>query len=269
ITNLLVLIAALSAANANLYAGSRMVHSLAADGLAPRFAAHTTARKVPVVGIALSSVGLLGAALLAFSGVGGVFNYMMSLVVFAVILVWALILCAYIAFRRRRVTGATFRMPGGIGGAVVGLIGLAAVFGTIAVRPSREIAALVGGPAARAATGRYVAVARRRVDPGDTAGAGPRASGGRSSAWSAGRPGSARSRCGPACSSQRSWECRRCSSRRCCTSPSPADGSTRATSRRPSRRRRPCAEPLAVARRTCPSLLCAVSAWADGSAGVT
>src|SRR5699024_1247625 len=167
ITNLLVLIAALSAANANLYAGSRMVHSLAADGLAPRFAAHTTPRRVPVVGIALSSVGLLGAALLAFSGVGGVFNYMMSLVVFAVILVWALILCAYIAFRRRRVTGATFRMPGGIGDAVVGLIGLAAVFGTIAERPSMHAAALVGVPAVLAATVLYIAVARRRIDPSD------------------------------------------------------------------------------------------------------
>lgn len=167
ITNLLVLIAALSAANANLYAGSRILHSLASDGLAPRIAAHTTARRVPLVGIALSSVGLLGAALLAFSGVGGVFGYMMSLVVFAVILVWALILCTFIAYRRQGVTGASFRMPGGIPSAIVGLVGLAAVFATVAVRPSMQVAALVGVPAVLLATVLYFAVARRRIDQAD------------------------------------------------------------------------------------------------------
>ncbi|GAA1483862.1 amino acid permease [Brachybacterium fresconis] len=167
ITNVLVLIAALSAANANLYAGSRMIHSLAADGLAPRFAAVTTARRVPVVGIALSSIGLVGAALLAFSGVGGVFGYMMSLVVFAVIMVWALILITYIRFRRSGITGATFRMPGGILAAGAGLVGLLAVFATVTVRPSMQIAALVGVPAVLIATVLYVAVARRRIDPSD------------------------------------------------------------------------------------------------------
>ena len=167
ITNVLVLIAALSAANANLYAGSRMIHSLAADGLAPRFAAVTTARRVPVVGIALSSIGLVGAALLAFSGVGGVFNYMMSLVVFAVILVWALILVTYVRFRRSGITGATFRMPGGILAAAAGLVGLLAVFATVAVRPSMQIAAMVGIPAVLIATLLYVVVARRRIDPAD------------------------------------------------------------------------------------------------------
>ena len=167
ITNLLVLIAALSAANANLYAGSRMIHSLASDGLAPRFAAFITARRVPVVGIALSSLGLLGAALLAFSGVGGVFGYMMSLVVFSVILVWALILCTYIVFRRRRITGATFRMPGGIASAVVGLVGLAAVFATIGVRPSMQVAAMVGVPAVLLASLLYVLIARHRISTAD------------------------------------------------------------------------------------------------------
>ncbi|MGP5640505.1 Phenylalanine-specific permease [Corynebacterium xerosis] len=167
VTNLLVLIAALSAANANLYAGSRMLHSLASDGLAPRIAAITTRRKVPIVGIACSSLGILGAGVLAFSEVGGVFGYMMSLVVFAVILVWALILVTYLRFRSLKVEGATFRMPGGMVSAVLGLIGLAAVLATVAVRPSMQIAAMVGVPAVLVAIILYVAVARRRIDPAD------------------------------------------------------------------------------------------------------
>ncbi|MFC7455700.1 amino acid permease [Brachybacterium sp. GCM10030267] len=167
ITNLLVLIAALSAANANLYAGSRMLHSLASDGLAPRFAAAITRSRVPVVGIACSSLGIIAAAALAFSGVGGVFGYMMSLVVFAVLMVWSLILASYISFRRTGATGATFRMPGGTATAVVGLIGLGAVFATVAVRPSMQVAALVGVPAVLVATILYFAIARRRIDPDD------------------------------------------------------------------------------------------------------
>lgn len=167
ITNLLVLVAALSAANANLYAGSRMLHSLASDGLAPRVLSRTTRRHVPFVGIAVSSVGLLTAAVLAFSGVGGVFGYMMSLVVFAVLLVWFLILTTFVAFRRSGVEGATFRVPGGVVTAGVGMIGLLAVLATVFVRESMQIAAAVGVPAVIVATVLYFAVVRRRLDPAD------------------------------------------------------------------------------------------------------
>ena len=144
-----------------------MLHSLASDGLAPRAVAWTTRSRVPVVGIACSSIGILGAAILAFSGVGGVFGYMMSLVVFSVLMVWTLILLTYIRFRRSGTTGATFRMPGGIGTAVVGLVGLAAVFATVAVRPSMQVAAMVGVPAVVLASVLYLAVARHRIEPAD------------------------------------------------------------------------------------------------------
>jgi L-asparagine transporter-like permease len=70
LTNLLVLVAALSAANANLYAGSRMLHSLSLDRMAPRFLSRLSVRRVPVRGIAVSSVGIVVAAVLAFSGIG-------------------------------------------------------------------------------------------------------------------------------------------------------------------------------------------------------
>ena len=118
-----------------------------------------------MVGIVASSVGLIGAAVLAFSGVGGVFNYMMSLVVFAVLMVWALILVTYVAYRRRGITGATFRMPGGSVTAAVGLFGLLAVFATVTVSSSMQIAALVGGPAVVLATVLYFTVLRGRIDP--------------------------------------------------------------------------------------------------------
>jgi L-asparagine transporter-like permease len=164
ITNLVVLIAALSAANANLYAGSRMLHSLAKDRLAPSVLQVVSRRRVPYVGIAVSSVGIAVAAVLAFSGVAGVINYLMSLVTFAVLLVWVLILSTYLSFRHRREEGATFRMPGGRVTAVIGLVGLIAVFATVFVREEMTVAAMVGFPAMIVASVLYALVARHRID---------------------------------------------------------------------------------------------------------
>ncbi|GAB2542677.1 amino acid permease [Brachybacterium huguangmaarense] len=164
ITNLIVLIAALSAANANLYAGSRMAQSLAADGLAPRTLAVLSGRRVPVRAIALSSIGIVVAAALTILQVGDVFVLMMSLVVFSVLLVWALILVTYVVYHRTRDGEETFRVPGGAVTAIVGLVGIAAVFGTVAVVPSMRLAAYVGVPAVLLAVVLYALVARHRID---------------------------------------------------------------------------------------------------------
>lgn len=164
ITNLLVLIAALSAANANLYAGSRMLQSLASDSLAPRALRRLSVRQVPIRAIAVSSIGIVLAAVLAFTGVAGVFGYMMGLVMFSILLVWALILVTYISYHRRRDGLETFRAPGGVVTAVIGLVGVIGVFATVAVVPTMQLAAGVGVPAVLVAVILYVLVARRRVD---------------------------------------------------------------------------------------------------------
>ncbi|MFC0675915.1 amino acid permease [Brachybacterium hainanense] len=165
LTNVIVLIAALSAANANLYAGSRMLHSLSADAMAPAFLSRLSRRHVPVRGIAVSSAGIVLAAALAFTGVGGVFGYMMALVVFSVLLVWALILVSYLFYRRTRDGRETFRLPGGAATAAAGLIGVLGVFSTIVVVRDLQLAALVGVPAVAIATALYLLVVRHRIDP--------------------------------------------------------------------------------------------------------
>lgn len=169
ITNALVLIAALSAANANLYAGSRMLQSLASDRMAPKLLARLSRRQVPVPAIALSSLGIVGAAVLAFSGVGGVFGYMMSLVVFSFLLVWVLILVTYLRYARRRDGLETFRVPAGSATAVVGLVGIAAVLSTIVVVRDLQVAAIVGVPTVLLAVVLYVTIVRHRVDGGELA----------------------------------------------------------------------------------------------------
>ncbi|MCM2389704.1 amino acid permease [Streptomyces albipurpureus] len=148
ITNAVVLIAAMSAANAHLYGASRLLHSLGGDGLAPAPMAKLNKRGVPVVALAASSLGIAAAALLAFYDVSGLFGILMSIALFAVLLVWLLILVSYIAFQRYRTahpeefTG--FSVPAGGKLAIVALIGVLAVAATAVEVPDMRQAAGIG-----------------------------------------------------------------------------------------------------------------------------
>nr|WP_272902426.1 amino acid permease [Brevibacterium daeguense] len=166
VTNFIVLIAALSAANANLYAGGRLLHSLAADRMAPAPLARTSAHHVPRRAVLVSSVGIIAAAAMAATGVGNVFIIMISIVTFVVLVVWALILVTYIAYWRRRDDRAPFQVWGGPYTAAAGLVGVAAVFATVIVVPDMQLAAAVGLPFIAVLTIAYFAVIRGRIRPG-------------------------------------------------------------------------------------------------------
>ncbi|MFI2213511.1 amino acid permease [Streptomyces sp. NPDC020141] len=148
ITNMVVLIAAMSAANAHLYGASRLLHSLGGDGLAPAPMARLSRRGVPAVALAASTLGIAVAALLAFYDVSGLFGILMSIALFAVLLVWLLILASYIAFRRHRTahpeefTG--FSVPAGGKLAIVAVVGVLAVAATAVEVPDMRQAAGIG-----------------------------------------------------------------------------------------------------------------------------
>ncbi|WP_019634423.1 amino acid permease [Actinomadura atramentaria] len=166
VTNAVVLIAAMSAANAHLYGASRLLHSLGDDGLAPRATARLSGRGVPAVALASSSAGIAAAALLAFYDVGGLFSIFMSIALFAVLLVWLLILAAYVAFRRHRnanpgeFTG--FSVPGGSGLAAVASAGVVAVAATAVKVPDMRRAAGIGLAFTVVLLGCYALTALRR-----------------------------------------------------------------------------------------------------------
>ncbi|WP_237536818.1 amino acid permease [Streptomyces sp. SID5785] len=150
LTNAVVLVAAVSSANAGLYATSRLLHSLGHDRLAPRPVARVNRRGVPVAAMLASAAGIGAAALLAAYGVGDIFSALTSIAIFAILLTWLLILASYIAFKRRRPAGegvpgtAAFRLPGGTGTAVIGVIGVLAVLATAVEVPDMRRAATVG-----------------------------------------------------------------------------------------------------------------------------
>ncbi|MEU5449397.1 MULTISPECIES: amino acid permease [Streptomyces] len=166
VTNAVVLIAAMSAANAHLYGASRLLHSLGDDGLAPKPLARLNRRGVPAVAIAASTLGIAAAALLAFYDVSGLFGIMMSIAIFAVMLVWLLILASYVAFRRHRTANpgefTGFSVRGGDKLAVVAGLGVLAVAATAVKVPDMRQAAVIGIVFTLALLACYALTARRR-----------------------------------------------------------------------------------------------------------
>ncbi|WP_028920892.1 amino acid permease [Pseudonocardia acaciae] len=147
ITNFVVLLTALSAANANLYAATRMLHSLAHDGFAFRPLRHATAAGQPRRAALVSAVGLLVAAILAAYAPAQVFGLLLSLASFTVIAVWIISLSTLIAFRRHPDRGeSSTRLPGGLATPVVAILILLSVYATGIFVPDMQLACLVGVP---------------------------------------------------------------------------------------------------------------------------
>lgn len=165
LTNIVVLIAALSAANANIYAGARLIHSLAADRMAPRRLAEVNARHVPVKALLISSIGIVIATYLAATGVANLFLVLVGIIMFAVLMVWILILASYIRYRATVSDRAPFRLLGGRATAVLGIVLVLGVFSTVAVVEDMQRAAMFGVPFLLVLTVAYVLGVRRHVGP--------------------------------------------------------------------------------------------------------
>ncbi|GAA2345200.1 amino acid permease [Saccharopolyspora halophila] len=131
IMNFVVLTAALSAMNTNLYLTARMTHSLAIDGLAPKFFAKVSGNGVPRRALGLSAIGLALAAAVAYYAEASAFPLLIGLALFGALIVWLLIFAAQIAFRRRRAAEglppSPVRLPGAPVTTVLAMLFIAAV----------------------------------------------------------------------------------------------------------------------------------------------
>jgi L-asparagine transporter-like permease len=102
IMNFVVLTAALSSANANIYLTTRMLHALAVDGHAPAWLGKLSRRGVPHRAIVLSGLGLAVAAFLSVNSANSAYVMLFGVSVFGALVVWIFILATHIAFRRSR-----------------------------------------------------------------------------------------------------------------------------------------------------------------------
>jgi amino acid transporter, AAT family len=100
IMNLVVITAALSSANTNLYLTTRMLFSLARGRYAPVWLGHLAGNGVPRRALAVSTAGMIAAILLAIYAPSRAFLMLYGVAVAGMFFVWIMILVTHIAFRR-------------------------------------------------------------------------------------------------------------------------------------------------------------------------
>ncbi len=147
IMNFVVLSAALSSMNTNVYLCSRMLFSLSRGGYAPRFLGRLSENGTPIAAILLS-----GACILIAAGLSKLtpraYNYLFGVALFDAMIVWIIILLSHLSFRRRhKAADLPVRMPWFPVIQIMGLALLCAVLVTMGLdRDTWQISWIVGVP---------------------------------------------------------------------------------------------------------------------------
>lgn len=118
IMNFVVLTAILSAANSGLYASTRMLWSLANEGVIPARVASVNKAGAPFLAMCICMLGGLFSLLSSFIAADTVYMVLVSISGLAVVLVWVSIAACHIVFRKRylaegnRLEDLKYRAPG-------------------------------------------------------------------------------------------------------------------------------------------------------------
>jgi amino acid transporter, AAT family len=131
IMNLVVITAALSSANTNLYLTSRTLFSLSHDGYVPNVLGSLGKNGVPYVALIVSTAGMAAAILLAITVPGRAFLLLYGVAVAGMFFVWSVILLAHLSFRhsigQARVALLPIRLPLSPYLQIAALVALAAI----------------------------------------------------------------------------------------------------------------------------------------------
>lgn len=148
IFNFVILIAALSAMNSQLYITTRMMFSLARAGHAPRRFGVLSERGVPVQALLLSSIGIALAAVLSVVAPKSAFILMVSISAFGAMFTWMMIFVTHYYFRRARAAQppTSFRMIGFPLTTLLGAALMAAVLVTTAFTDAFHLTLAFGLP---------------------------------------------------------------------------------------------------------------------------
>jgi amino acid transporter, AAT family len=109
--NMVVISAAMSSANSNLYMTARMLLSLAHAGYAPRALAVVNGQGVPIRAVAAASTGVGVAILLAIYAPANAFLALYGTAVAGMLFIWLVILFSYLRFRRTLTPDQLARLP--------------------------------------------------------------------------------------------------------------------------------------------------------------
>jgi L-asparagine transporter-like permease len=149
VMNFVILTAALSAMNAQLYVATRMIFSLSRSGYAPAFLSSVSSNGVPVRALLLSSLGVAFAAITSVMMPGGSFILVMSIAMFGALFGWLMIFATHLRFRmackRDGVTPA-FRLPLFPIPTLLGLVMMVAVIVSTFFVPAFRMSVVTGVP---------------------------------------------------------------------------------------------------------------------------
>jgi len=144
--NLVIVVAALSAMNSQLYITTRMMFSLSRAGHAPRVFGKLNARGVPLAALLLSSVGIAVAAVLNAVAQEKSFTLMISISVFGALFTWFMIFVTHLYFRRKHGAPAGFRLWGYPYTSLAGAALMAAILLTTAASRDFSMTLIYGAP---------------------------------------------------------------------------------------------------------------------------
>jgi L-asparagine transporter-like permease len=146
--NVVVLTAALSGANANIFAAGRMLFSLARSGYAPQALGKVSAAGSPHVALSLSAFGILIAIVTQQYAPEAAYLYIIGASLFGGMLAWWITLAAHISFRRRlsadQLANVPLRAPGGQWLSAIGFVALLAAVGSTGLVPETRITVISG-----------------------------------------------------------------------------------------------------------------------------
>jgi L-asparagine transporter-like permease len=146
IMNFVVISAALSSMNTNIYLCSRMLFSLSRGNYAPQRLGTLSSNGVPLAAIMVSGVGILIAAGVSIF-TPNAYSYLLGVALFAAILVWMFILASHLSFRRHHpVSELPVRMPFFPWMQYAGLLMLAAILVTMGLDANLYVSWLYGVP---------------------------------------------------------------------------------------------------------------------------
>ena len=134
VMNVVVITAALSSANSNLYLTTRMLFSLSRSGYAPPWLSAVSALGVPRRAVWVASAGMVAAIVLAIYAPGRAFLALFGTAVAGMLFIWIVILVTYLRFRRalpaERLARLPIHLPAPRLAASCGIISLALILAT-------------------------------------------------------------------------------------------------------------------------------------------
>ncbi|SDV07021.1 amino acid permease [Pseudomonas mucidolens] len=148
ILNIVVISAAVSAINSDIFGAGRMMYGLAQQGQAPKGFAQLSRQGVPWMTVLVMGAALLGGVVLNYLIPENVFLVIASIATFATVWVWLMILFTQVAMRRsmskEQVAELKFPVPFWPYAPAAAIVFMLFIFGVLGYFPDTQAALMVG-----------------------------------------------------------------------------------------------------------------------------